>query len=607
MDLLKLQLQGAYSSRCKIVLTVGSGSAHEPEHWPGLAHWLEHALFLGSESREETLPAGAIQAELLQMGGSINASTQLFHTSYMLDCPADHFERALRLLCLLVLSPQFDDASVLAELDIIDAEYWARCGDSWQQTQAVVQQLSPDTHPLHRFCAGNKASLSGDADRLLVALKTFYLTHYRLDNISFFIQHPALDHDADFFQRLGLTQGRMYDELGLRAYLEQQLEQILSLANPRPGLIAETCANEVVDETLSDQPTVQGCPSLRLEPKQYAVALANSGYEWCWVLPNLLLPAVDQLSLPEHFQARIRMLSPEELLLGIQLKSALTLSLNDMETEHQFLIEQIELLPHSSAEPSLMQVVQQALYYHYDLPIIQPDILKKSLIRYLSRPAQLQFISHPKVQGEQQTANFPTFYQAIDTDYPALPPNNDSVQMPFIALRHRLMQGATLNFDEVEVVSNDDPFNHAALIWLQPTLNASALLPELTALQLKQAEKRVAHQVVWHYQQKAYVQLRVEQRLGYVVHFGYHEIAQQSGLLLLIQGRASTPSAVLLKALRSFLAQIDLQQEWVVGVDKAQHWQSYVRDHQLTQSPVELEWLPVQCWNQVQMISSDAP
>ncbi|OPX54459.1 Insulinase (Peptidase family M16) [Oceanospirillum multiglobuliferum] len=621
MDAIKILLQGEHSQNCKIVLTVGSGSAHEPEHWQGLAHLLEHSLFLGSQSQTESLQAGAIQAELLQMGGSINASTQLFHTSYMLECPANQFERALALLCLLVFNPIFDLASVIAELDIIEAEYQARCGDSWQQVQAVIQQISLETHPFHHFCAGNKTSLGGSDTALIKALSEFYLQQYQLGNISLFIQHPAIDHDPSLFQQLYASQPLIKDEITLRYYVEKQISEAFDQAQFSRQHLLDYCADTLSTITsevrlLAPLPcpltaenlqssSMPDCPSLPLASQQYAIKTSHSGYEWCWALPSLLLPAVDQLSLPDGFQARIRMLSPEQLILGIQLSSALTLSLNDMENERQFLLEQLELKYLSSHCLSLAQVVQQALYHHYDLPIIQPDILKNSLMRYLNRPAQLQLICHPQVQGTQQTEVFPTRFQLIEADFPALPANTEIVQMPFITLRNTLMKGGELNFDQPQSVPCHDPFNHAALIWLQPTLNANTLIPEITPQQFKQAEKQIAHQFVWHYQQTAYYQLRVKQRLGYIVHLGYQEIAQQTGVLLLIQGESRFKPKQLLTALDEFLVQINLER-LSIDEDKKIHWQNYQKQHQLSAAPVALDWLPVKHWNQVKLVSVEA-
>ena len=62
-------------------LSVAVGSFDNPQEWPGLAHFLEHMLFLGTEKYPEP---GAYQAFISAHGGSHNAYTSLARTSYFI-------------------------------------------------------------------------------------------------------------------------------------------------------------------------------------------------------------------------------------------------------------------------------------------------------------------------------------------------------------------------------------------------------------------------------------------------------------------------------------------------------------------------------------------
>ena len=73
-------------------LLVNVGSYHDPPHLQGLAHFLEHMLFLGTEAfpREN-----AYDAFLAQKGGDDNAFTEMEHTLYHYCIPQVRFRLPL--------------------------------------------------------------------------------------------------------------------------------------------------------------------------------------------------------------------------------------------------------------------------------------------------------------------------------------------------------------------------------------------------------------------------------------------------------------------------------------------------------------------------------
>ena len=87
------------AGKAAISVRVAAGSHDEPEVYPGLAHFLEHLVFLGSAgfAVEQGLMA-FVQA----CGGQVNASTQARHTDYFCEVPADRLGEALvRLIDML--------------------------------------------------------------------------------------------------------------------------------------------------------------------------------------------------------------------------------------------------------------------------------------------------------------------------------------------------------------------------------------------------------------------------------------------------------------------------------------------------------------------------
>ena len=73
--------------KASAALSVDVGSMDDPEGREGLAHFLEHMLFLGTEPYPE---ADEYQQFIKQNGGSHNAFTSYKQTTYFFDVDKDH-------------------------------------------------------------------------------------------------------------------------------------------------------------------------------------------------------------------------------------------------------------------------------------------------------------------------------------------------------------------------------------------------------------------------------------------------------------------------------------------------------------------------------------
>ena len=71
-------------------MDVNVGHASDPADLPGLAHFLEHMLFLGTEKYPEE---GHYNQFLQERGGSSNAYTDFEHTNFFFDVLHPHLEQ----------------------------------------------------------------------------------------------------------------------------------------------------------------------------------------------------------------------------------------------------------------------------------------------------------------------------------------------------------------------------------------------------------------------------------------------------------------------------------------------------------------------------------
>ncbi len=91
-DLPVLLVHQQDAEKSAAALTVNVGHFDDPAERQGLAHFLEHMLFLGTTKYPD---AGEYQHFINHHGGSHNAWTGTEHSSFFFDIDTDYFEQAL--------------------------------------------------------------------------------------------------------------------------------------------------------------------------------------------------------------------------------------------------------------------------------------------------------------------------------------------------------------------------------------------------------------------------------------------------------------------------------------------------------------------------------
>jgi len=139
-------------------MAVGAGSYNDPEDRPGLAHFLEHMLFLGTEK----FPDEAEYSNYLRSnGGYSNAYTSGDHTNYHFEVNHQAFEGALDRFSQFFIAPLFDADFTEREMNAVDSEFEKNLqNDAWRQ-QEMFRTMVREDHPEHHFSIGNLATLKG--------------------------------------------------------------------------------------------------------------------------------------------------------------------------------------------------------------------------------------------------------------------------------------------------------------------------------------------------------------------------------------------------------------------------------------------------------------
>jgi len=92
-----------------------AGSACERSDESGLAHFLEHMVFKGSQSLE----AGEFDLKVEALGGNSNAATGFDDVHYHVLMPPEAAPQALELLLDLVLQPRLDGDDFAMERQVV--------------------------------------------------------------------------------------------------------------------------------------------------------------------------------------------------------------------------------------------------------------------------------------------------------------------------------------------------------------------------------------------------------------------------------------------------------------------------------------------------------
>uniref|UniRef100_A0A7N8XCR9 Nardilysin b (N-arginine dibasic convertase) n=1 Tax=Mastacembelus armatus TaxID=205130 RepID=A0A7N8XCR9_9TELE len=179
---------GKKKSRCSekqaaAALCISVGSFSDPDDLPGLAHFLEHMVFMGSEK----YPAeNGFDAFLKKHGGSDNASTDCERTIFQFDVQRKYFREALDRWAQFFICPLMIEDAIDREVEAVDSEYQlARPSDSHRK-EMLFGSLAKPGHPMGKFCWGNAQTLKHEPrekkintyQRLRDFWKRYYSAHY---------------------------------------------------------------------------------------------------------------------------------------------------------------------------------------------------------------------------------------------------------------------------------------------------------------------------------------------------------------------------------------------------------------------------------------------
>ena len=159
-------------NRSAAALVVDVGQIDDPRDSEGLAHFLEHMLFLGTAKYPDEGEYGRF---IQRNGGSQNAYTASDHTNYHFEVRHEALAGALDRFAQFFIAPSFNPAFVGREVTAVHNEAMRHLQNDGRRITSVKRELYDPQSGESKFSTGNRDTLARATPQ---AVRAFYEQHY---------------------------------------------------------------------------------------------------------------------------------------------------------------------------------------------------------------------------------------------------------------------------------------------------------------------------------------------------------------------------------------------------------------------------------------------
>lgn len=265
---------------------VDAGAAREPQEWMGMAHFLEHMVFKGTER----LRPGMFDHTVETQGGFSNAATSHDYAHFYIAVSAAALPTTLPHLADLVLHAAIPADEFARERQVVLEEIRQAHDDpDWLGFQALSEQVFPD-HAYGRPVLGTATVLE---QRSPEEMRCFHQTHYQPDKMTVVVAggtplEPTLDMVRQAFRAFATpsqpatvpSQGRIEPWWGVRRQVlpVPRLEHArLTMAWMGPGIddLDAACGMDILSALLAEGRSARLVRELR-EERQWVLDIGSS-------------------------------------------------------------------------------------------------------------------------------------------------------------------------------------------------------------------------------------------------------------------------------------------------------------------------------------------
>jgi zinc protease len=147
-----------------------AGSAMEKPEDYGIAHFLEHMFFKGTQKR----PGAQIAHDVESFGGEVNAFTSFDYTCYYINAPNKHLSETIDILLNMVAEPMFNNDDIVPERDVVFEEFLRTMDSSSQYSFLKIQETAFSGGYVHPILGTEENIKSFSQTQLKDFRKKFY-------------------------------------------------------------------------------------------------------------------------------------------------------------------------------------------------------------------------------------------------------------------------------------------------------------------------------------------------------------------------------------------------------------------------------------------------
>ncbi|WP_323744715.1 insulinase family protein [Pseudoalteromonas sp. PPB1] len=198
-----LLVEDTSSNKAAASLAINVGHFDDPQSRQGMAHFVEHMLFLGTQS----FPVrGEFSQFVSHAGGQSNAWTGTEHSCYFFDCRAALFAEALQRFSEFFYAPLFSEEALQDERNAIDSEFNLKVKDDNRRIIQVHKETVNPAHPFAKFSVGNHNTLADHSGQFKQEIEAFFAAHYQAQWMTLVLAGP---HPLDELAELAVATLRL--------------------------------------------------------------------------------------------------------------------------------------------------------------------------------------------------------------------------------------------------------------------------------------------------------------------------------------------------------------------------------------------------------------
>lgn len=168
-----------------VACCVGVGSSKDPKEYNGLAHFLEHMLFLGSKKYPNP---EYFNEYITQNGGFSNAYTSFMETNYYYKINNNALEKSMDIFSRFFIDPLFDKKLVDREVNAVNSEHNKNINNDFWLIRQIILNLSNKDSVINTFSTGNNETLNNKETR--DEMIKFFNKYYCSSNITITLLTP---------------------------------------------------------------------------------------------------------------------------------------------------------------------------------------------------------------------------------------------------------------------------------------------------------------------------------------------------------------------------------------------------------------------------------